>query len=208
MILTTGGRASGATSTRSSPRACAAAMASSIGSTPSCSPSFAITRTGLMRICLLTRIRWVLLFSITRAGLLLTSENETADPVSNSGSAKVVVGHRCPAPTTSAFGTLTRARPGGDGVRRSRRPLTLFVEAKLADANGVHKAEAFAVPPQPPGDHFRVVLEPQQPPLGLGPRIQPPLALQRHQRLQVVPHDPGQRQVGGRGHEVGQKARP
>src|SRR5439155_1271951 len=103
MILTTGGRASGATSTRSSPRACAAAMASSIGSTPSCSPSFAITRTGLMRICLLTRIRWVLLFSITRAGLLLTSENETADPVSNSGSAEAVVGHRCPAPTTSAF---------------------------------------------------------------------------------------------------------
>src|SRR6266571_3270594 len=177
MILTTGGRASGATSTRSSPRACAAAMASSIGSTPSCSPSFAITRTVLMRICRFSRIRWVLLFSITRAGLLLTSENETADPEETQDPRRwlSVIGRRFSVVlttenrerTTLPFGTLTRARRGGDGVRRSRRPLTLFVDAKLADANGVHKAEAFAVASQPPGDHLGVVLEPQQPPFGL-----------------------------------------
>jgi len=50
MILTTGGRAVGATSTRSSPRSCAAASASSMGRTPSCSPVAVMTRTGLMRI--------------------------------------------------------------------------------------------------------------------------------------------------------------
>src|SRR6476620_2067302 len=58
MILTTGGRAVGATSTRSSPRSIAAANASSIGSTPSCSPAAVITRTGLIRIIRLTRIRF------------------------------------------------------------------------------------------------------------------------------------------------------
>lgn len=58
MILTTGGRAVGATSTRSSPRSVAAARASSMGSTPSCSPLAVMTRTGLMRIWRLTRIRF------------------------------------------------------------------------------------------------------------------------------------------------------
>src|SRR3954463_13158280 len=56
MILTTGGRAVGATSTRSSPRSTAAASASSIGSTPNCSPAAVITRTGLIRIIRLTRV--------------------------------------------------------------------------------------------------------------------------------------------------------
>src|SRR6266480_729768 len=50
MIFATGGRASGATSTRSRPRSCAAANASSTVSTPSCAPSGAITRIGLIRI--------------------------------------------------------------------------------------------------------------------------------------------------------------
>src|SRR5437867_8826336 len=57
MILTTGGRAIGATSTRSSPRASAAARASSIDKTPSCSPESEMTRTGLIRIIRLTRVR-------------------------------------------------------------------------------------------------------------------------------------------------------
>src|SRR5439155_9281603 len=57
MILTTGGRAMGATSTRSSPFPSATASASSIGSTPNCSPVSEITRTGLMRIMRLTRTR-------------------------------------------------------------------------------------------------------------------------------------------------------
>ena len=50
MILTTGGRAVGATSTRSCPRSSANANASSMASTPNCSPSLPITRTGLIRI--------------------------------------------------------------------------------------------------------------------------------------------------------------
>ena len=72
----------------------------------------------------------------------------------------MVIGHRRSTPTTSAFRTLTRARQGGDGVRRSKRPLTLFVDAKLADVNGVHKAKPFAVTTEPASDDHRVVLEP------------------------------------------------
>src|SRR5439155_1212664 len=67
MIFATGGRASGATSTRSRPRSCAAANASSTVSTPSCAPSGAITRIGLIRICRLTRMRGVLLFGFSIA---------------------------------------------------------------------------------------------------------------------------------------------
>src|SRR5207244_1489739 len=70
MIFTTGGRASGATSTKSRPRSWAAASASSTVNTPSCAPSGAITRRGLIRICRFTRIRGALLFglSIARCG--------------------------------------------------------------------------------------------------------------------------------------------
>src|SRR5881392_385209 len=64
MIFATGGRASGATSTRSRPRSWAAANASSTVSTPSCAPSGAITRIGLMRICRFPRTRGALLFAI------------------------------------------------------------------------------------------------------------------------------------------------
>ena len=74
MILTTGGRAVGATSTRSSPRSSAAASASSIGSTPSCSPVLVMTRTGLMRIIRLTRTRRSRSF-VDSASLLGEKEN-------------------------------------------------------------------------------------------------------------------------------------
>src|SRR6184192_2426703 len=57
MIFATGGRASGATSTRSRPRSCAAANASSTVSTPSCAPSGAITRIGLIRQIRISPIR-------------------------------------------------------------------------------------------------------------------------------------------------------
>src|SRR5690606_2109652 len=60
MIRTTGGRAFGATSTRSRPWLSAAASASSTGMMPSCAPSALMTRTGLIRICRFTRT----LFSI------------------------------------------------------------------------------------------------------------------------------------------------
>src|SRR5206468_5443931 len=46
---------------------CAAANASSTVSTPSCAPSGAITRMGLMRICRLTRTRGALLFGLSIA---------------------------------------------------------------------------------------------------------------------------------------------
>src|SRR6185295_6342205 len=55
MMRTTIGRASGATSTRSSPDSSAIRRASSIGTTPTCSPSAPMRRTGLRRICWFTR---------------------------------------------------------------------------------------------------------------------------------------------------------
>jgi hypothetical protein len=55
MSLTTGGRASGATSTRSNPASSAFALASSIETIPNCSPSPLIRRTGLIRIWSLSR---------------------------------------------------------------------------------------------------------------------------------------------------------
>src|SRR3954469_2536790 len=55
MMRQTGGRASGATSTRSRPCSSAISIARSIGMIPTCSPSGLITRTGLMRIWRLTR---------------------------------------------------------------------------------------------------------------------------------------------------------
>jgi len=59
-MRTTGGLAVGATSTRSNPSSWARASATSTSRMPSCEPSGAITRTGLMRICRLTRTRLVL----------------------------------------------------------------------------------------------------------------------------------------------------
>ncbi len=56
MILQTGGRSLGATSTRSSPASRAASRALPVGMTPSITPSALITRTGEMRICSLTRM--------------------------------------------------------------------------------------------------------------------------------------------------------
>src|SRR5262249_28136554 len=54
MILQTGGRSLGATSTRSSPASRAASRALLVGMTPSMAPSALMTRTGEMRICSLT----------------------------------------------------------------------------------------------------------------------------------------------------------
>src|SRR6266849_8736676 len=155
MIFTTGGRASGATSTRSRPRSTAAARASSTGITPNCSPSFEITRTGLMRICRFTRVRGCLLLpvSIARNGSPPHEGSEKADPES-------------------------------PGIR--------IVVTKLADHHRGHKTEPLAVPAQPARHHCGVVLEAQQPLLGFRPGVEPALVLQRHQRLQIVAHDPGE----------------
>src|SRR5262245_34937806 len=49
MILQTGGRTLGATSTRSSPASSAIASACSVGTTPTCFPSWSISRTSRMR---------------------------------------------------------------------------------------------------------------------------------------------------------------
>src|SRR6056297_3241906 len=55
MILHTGGRALGATSTRSSPCSSAVCKASCVGMTPSWEPSSVTTRTSRTRICLFLR---------------------------------------------------------------------------------------------------------------------------------------------------------
>src|SRR5712664_2696799 len=120
MILTTGGRASGATSTRSRPRSFAAAIASSIVSTPTYHS----------------------------------------------------------------------------------------VDGKLVQPFLVHKPDALPVLCQSPRDDMGVVLENQQPLLRFGALIQPAARLERDERLQIVAHDPRQRQMGRRGHEIGYKAGP
>ena len=50
------------------------------------------------------------------------------------------------------------------------------------------------------------MLEYQEPLLGLGTLVEPTARLERDERLQVVAHDPRQRQVRRRGHEIRQKA--
>src|SRR5262245_44945653 len=55
MILQTGGRTFGATSTRSSPFSCAICIACSVGTTPTCFPSASIRRTSRIRIRSLIR---------------------------------------------------------------------------------------------------------------------------------------------------------
>ena len=51
-----------------------------------------------------------------------------------------------------------------------------------------------------------VVLEEHGPPVLLCPAQQAPLALQRRQRLDVVPHDPGEREVRARRDDVAEEA--
>src|SRR5205814_6367684 len=166
-ILTTGGRASGATSTRSSPRCCAAANASSTVITPSCSPSGAITRRGLMRICRFTRVRGALfVLSIARCG------------------------------------SPPRARQN----KKRAAPAYPIVGTKLAAPERLHKAERFALAGEPSRHHIRVVLEAEQPLFRFRLLVQPPLRLERHEWLQVVAHDPGQRKVGRGRHEVRDEA--
>ena len=70
----------GATSTRSRPRSSAAVSASSMGRTPSCSPVSVMTRTGLIRICRLTRVRCS---RCTASGVLqaqVTQKKDTHSP--------------------------------------------------------------------------------------------------------------------------------
>src|SRR5688572_26914133 len=50
------------------------------------------------------------------------------------------------------------------------------------------------------------MLEHQQPLVGLGALIQPPARLEGDERLEIVAHDPRERQVRGRGDEVRQVA--
>src|SRR5260370_41516763 len=52
------------------------------------------------------------------------------------------------------------------------------------------------------------MLEEQQPAFRFRPRIQSALRLEGHQRLQVVSHDPGKRQMGASGNEVREEADP
>src|SRR5437867_158615 len=180
MIFATGGRASGATSTRSRPRSCAAANASSTVSTPSCAPSGAITRIGLIRICRLTRMRGVLLFGFSiarcrspprerKSGLRLPGNPLDLTPWPPLRIAEGGVG-------SQASETLEHS-PSGEaaGEAHSRRPLAVFSALSLARQKRVHKCKRFALTPQPTRDHRGIVLEEQQPAFRFRPRIQPAL---------------------------------
>src|ERR1041384_7079793 len=225
MILTTGGRASGATSTRSRPRSCAAASASSIASTPSCWPSSAIARTGLMRIIRLIRVRGCLLVLLLSGGGSFSPFplKEKADS-SRSRVRECVIGCRLPVlgrgrarpmtenrelTTPSLSRTLERfpAHRKGLEVGRHRRPLGLVPPHKLRGGHGLHKSEALPVPPQPPHRHRGIMLETDPPPIRLGALVHPAPRFECHERLQVIPHDPRQRQVGGGRHEIGDEVR-
>src|SRR6266496_6790160 len=217
MIFTTGGRASGATSTRSRPRSTAAASASSTVITPSCAPSGAITRSGLIRICRFTRMRGALLFvlSIARCRSPPQRRKKKRIPVAmESALRQPSSAIRRPQPRTRDTGrrssnprALSRA-PERQRVRRTQRPLAVLSRLSLARAERVHKSERLTLASQPARYHRGIVLEAQQPPLGLRSRVQPALRLERDQRLQVVPHDPGERQVRGRRHEIREEAGP
>src|SRR5437016_4277456 len=184
MIFATGGRASGATSTRSRPRSCAAASASSTVSTPSCAPSGAITRIGLIRICRFTRTRGALLFglSIARCRSPPQRRKEKAD---SAGS-----GNPLPSPPLSRLAEGSgvksrnpRALSRGEAAGEARAaPACRIVARKLARPERLHKPEPLPLAPQSPRDHRRVVLEEQQPRLRLRPLVQAALRLERHQR--------------------------
>src|SRR5439155_23894196 len=169
MILTTGGRASGATSTRSSPRSCAAARASSIVRTPNWSPLSAITRTGLMRICRLTRVRGALLL-LSNGGRCRFS---SVEPMKK----RISCARRDPLPKPSAISRQRLAdsrRLTADGrdpyaLSQERRAggahRAHLVATNLVKRHRLHKCDPLALPRQPARHDRRVVLEDQQPPL-------------------------------------------
>src|SRR5947207_7493042 len=169
MIFATGGRASGATSTRSRPRSWAAANASSTVSTPSCAPSGAITRIGLMRICRFTRTRGALLFglSIARCRSPPQEEKKKRTPPA-SGIRSTHPGPHGGA-GSQASETLEHS-PYGEAAGEARAaPACRIVAGKLARDERLHKTEPLALAPQSPRDHHGVMLEEQQPPLRFRP---------------------------------------
>src|SRR6266550_3382127 len=166
MILTTGGRASGATSTRSRPRSCAAARASSIDSTPNWSPLSAITRTGLMRICRLTRVRGALLLLSGRGRCFAPGDGvKNADP-------------GCPKIRNSSPSGEVSKNPGAlsSGEAAGGAPFApayRIVDGKLAERHSLHKPDALSFFAEPPAHDARIVLENHQPALALGPLSDP-----------------------------------
>src|SRR2546427_111811 len=199
MILTTGGRARGATSTRSRPRSCAAARASSIVKTPSWSPLSAITRTGLMRICRFTRVRGALLLLSSGGRCAVSLIKVKTDPGCPPRSATP---HIFAVRFSEPWSTLNERH--GVGLA----PTYLIVDRNLVERHRLHKCDSLSVPSEPTRHDRRVVLEDQPPPLGLSPLIDAPPRLERDEGLQVIAHDPGQRQMRCRGHQVRDEARP
>src|SRR6266540_2879827 len=198
MILTTGGRASGATSTRSRPRSFAAAIASSIVNTPSWSPLSAITRTGLIRICRLTRVRGALLLLSGGGGSCAISFRDVkkADP----DYPKI----RNPSPSGEVSRTLKHSHTRGQRV--GPQPTYQVVATKLAEHHLLDKSKTLGLASQATGHDLGVVFEHEQPLLGLRPLVQPPPSLECDEWFQVVAHDPGQRQMRCRRHEIRDKA--
>src|SRR5919108_906433 len=98
--------------------------------------------------------------------------------------------------------------PGEAAGEARAAPAYRVVAGKLARHERVHKAESLPLPPQPPCNRRGIVLEKEQPALRLRARVQAALRLERYQGLQVVAHDPGQRQMGRGGYQVRQEADP
>src|SRR6266516_2428774 len=204
MIFTTGGRASGATSTRSRPRSCAAARASSTVITPSCAPSGAITRRGLIRICLFTRMRGALLFVLSIARCRSPPQREVKSGFQPPGirvsSLPDSPRRRAERGNGSEGSTLEHSPTLGEAAGEAHAaPACHIVAPKLARLQNFHKTKSLPFPCQPSRHHRRVVLEHQEPALRLGAPVQLAAGLERHQRLEVVSHDPGEGEMGAGG---------
>src|SRR5881397_752260 len=111
------------------------------------------------------------------------------------------------------FGTLEHSpEPERRRVRRTTTPAYRIVGRNLSRPDFVHKPERLVLatgatgPTEPPRHHGGVVLEPQQPAFGFGPAVQPASRLERDERLQIVSHDPWERQMRAGRHQVREEA--
>src|SRR5215208_1709751 len=211
MILTTGGRAVGATSTRSNPRSIAAAKASSIGSTPSCSPAAVITRTGLIRIIRLTRIR----FSRSFVASECLQGNKEKEHPAMTGCPRSKHGGKChlnaskPGPGCAAASGRQAQGGGASAPHLQAGKLAgapRSVNGKLVCRFGrrgyLAQLDSLPLAHWPGPGHPGIMLEDHLPAARQRVGQKRTLAFQGAKRLEVVSHDPGKRQMGRGGEQI------